>query len=322
MKALSEIHGAIIVSGDEISERLNILGWSKIIDAIAETFIEEAQGKVVSPAKTIINFADANNDFRVMPSYMQKYPDVCGVKIIGACPDNPKKHGLPLAVGMYILNDKWTQRPLLIFDAAITTAWRTAAASAVSVRELSNPNASTLGIIGCGVQAHYHIAAIQAVRNITKVMVFDLDKAKMDNEIERGGSCVTKASKQDVLEQADIVVTLTPTTSAHIFAKDVPQREMMLCAVGGDSEKKIEFDSSILTVTDHFCDSLEQVSHTGTVHTALRDGVIVTEDLKSLGSLMISEKQLDGTKPIKLFMSTGVALEDLAIARLLYSGTS
>jgi len=318
MRTINEVHDSITISSQEIIQSLNTIGWTKIIDAISETFVEEAHGRVTSPAKTIINFAEANNDFRIMPSYMEKYPDFCGVKIIGACGDNPKKYGLPLAIGMYVLNDKWTQRPLMIFDAAIPTAWRTAAASAVGVRELSEPTATTLGIIGCGVQAHYHIPAIMAVRNITKIIVFDLDETKID-DLAKHYNLVTKATKQEILEQADIIVTMTPTTKAHIITKDIPQRTMTICAIGGDSEKKMEFESSILGVTDHFCDSLDQVSHTGTVYTALHNNEITFKELKSLGSLMIGKQCLNPLKPIKMFLSTGVALEDLAIARLLYN---
>jgi len=319
MRTLSEIHGAIVLSDDEIVKRLTSIGWPKIIDAIAETFVEEANGKVVSPAKTIIGFPETNSDFRVMPGYMEKYPNLCGVKIIGACTDNPKKYGLPLAIGTYILNDTATQRPLMMFDAAIPTAWRTAAATAVSVWQLSSLNATTLGIIGCGVQAHYHVPAIQSVRNITKILVCDLDETKMNRMIETFGEIVVKATQQEVLDQADIVVTLTPTTEPHIFIKDIPQREMLLCAIGGDSEKKIEFEPSVVTVVDHFCDSLDQVKHTGTISRALEEQYVVPKELKSLGKLMVGQESLDVSKPVKMFLSTGVALEDLAIARLLYT---
>jgi ornithine cyclodeaminase/alanine dehydrogenase-like protein (mu-crystallin family) len=318
MQHIDAIHNAIVLSNTEITNILTNIGWPTIIDAISETFIEEAHGRVVSPAKTVISFPETNNDFRLMPSYMKLYPDFCGVKIIGACTDNPRKYNLPLAIGMYVLNDKLTQRPLMMFDAGIPTAWRTAAATAVAVRNMTAPHAEILGIIGCGVQAHYHIPAIRAVRNLTKVMVCDLDEAKMTAVIDQHWGNIVRATKQEILEQADIVVTMTPTIKPHILTSDVQNRSMLICAVGGDSEKKMEFEPSILTVTDHFCDSLEQVAHTGTVHIGLRDGIIKPEDLKSLGDLMVGKQKYDLSKPLKMFLSTGVALEDLAMAILLY----
>lgn len=318
MKTLEEVYGTRVISNEEILEHLNMIGWSKVIEEIAETFIEEAYNRVVSPPKTIISFPESNSDFRVMPSFMQKYPHLCGVKIIGACADNPRKHGLPLAVGTYMLNDTRTQVPLLLFDASITTAWRTAAASAVGIRELSDPKASTLGIIGCGVQAHHHIPAISAVRNITNVMAYDIDRSKIDALGQSTSLPLVSATKQEILENAHIVVTMTPTTKAHILTEEIPHRRMMICALGGDSDKKMEFEPSILRITDHFCDSLDQVTHTGTVHNALESGLIDVSDLKALGDLMVGSAVRDSSKPIKMFLSTGVALEDLAIARLLY----
>jgi len=320
MKILDEIHGSIVLSNEEIESELNNIGWTKVIDAISETFIEEAHGRVISPPKTIINFTECNNDFRMMPSYMEKYPDFCGTKIISACSDNPKKYGLPTAMGIYILNDKRTQKSLMIFDAAITTAWRTAAASAVGVRELSYPDSKVLGIIGCGRQAHYHIPAILSIRkDIDEILINDLNEDNMEKLMDAMDKYnIKKASKVDILNTSDILVTMTPTTKAHILTKDVPNRNMMICAIGGDSEIKMEFEPTILKKVNYFCDSLDQVSHTGTVYNALKESIITKKNLKPLGGLMIGKEKLN-KKKVKMFLSTGVALEDLAIAILLYN---
>jgi alanine dehydrogenase len=308
----------IVVSEDEIKEFLEELGWEKIIDAIADTFIEEAHGNVLSPPKSIMTFEECYNDYRMMPSYMAKYPDYCGTKLISACNQNPEKYGLPLAMGVYLMNNRWTQETLIMFDACVTTAYRTAAASAVGVRELSKKDSKVLGLIGCGQQAEYHIPAICAVRPIEKILACDMLRVKMDNLIEMfPDHDIERASKRDVFEQSDIAVTMTPTTKAHINIEDIPDREIMLCAIGGDSEVKIEFYPEVLTVVDHFCDSLAQVSHTGTVHQAFEKGIIKPEDLRSLGNLMIGEEEL-GEEKIKMFLSTGVALEDLAMGILIY----
>jgi alanine dehydrogenase len=319
MKVLDEIHGAIVLSEEEIEAHLQAATWNTVIDAVAETFIEEAHGRVISPPKSIMSFVDCGNDYRMMPAYMEKYSDFCGTKIISACNRNPEKYNLPLAMGVYLLNDRHTQKNLMIFNACTTTAWRTAAASAVGIRELSNKNSKTLGIIGCGQQAYYHIHAIWAVRNIENILVYDINESSMDKIVDKFKPFkLTKSSKEEIFEKSDVVVTMTPTTKAHMFVDDLPDREMMICAIGGDSEIKTEFEPKTLTVVDHFCDSYEQVSHTGTVHTAIDEGIISQEDLKSLGNLMIGKEAMDETKKIKMFLSTGVALEDLAMAILLY----
>jgi ornithine cyclodeaminase/alanine dehydrogenase-like protein (mu-crystallin family) len=320
MKRLDEIHGTILLSNEDIESHLLATGWNRVVDAIAETFIEEARGRVKSPPKTIMSFEECNNDFRMMPSYMEKYPDFCGTKVIGACNSNPEKYGLPLAMGIYLLNEKWTQKNLMIFDACIPTAWRTAAASAVGVRELSHMDSNILGLVGCGQQAYYHIRAITAIRNIKNVLVYDINEENMYKLINRFKPFnIIKSSKEEILNRADIMVTMTPTTKAHIFTNELPDRKMMICAIGGDSEIKMEFEPSVLAAVDHFCDSLDQVAHTGTVHKALKQNLITIDNLKSLGNLMIGKEKLDDSKKIKMFFSTGVALEDLAMAILLYN---
>lgn len=321
MKVLDEFYGAKVLSGKEITAYLTAIGWKTIIDKVAETFTEEAKKKVFSPPKVVISLPKYNNDFRMMPSYMFKYPEFCGTKIISACTDNPAKHNLPLAMGTYLLNDAETQKPLMMFDATIPTAFRTAAATAVAVRELASKNARTLGIIGCGQQADYHIPAICAVRNIEEIYVNDLNEDSMDKLVNRFGEeyIISKEKKDFILKTSDIIVTLTPTTEPHIFIKDLPDnKDMLLCAVGGDAERKIEFEPAILNVVDHFCDSRAQAAHTGLVHRAIWEEIIVEGYLRSLGDYMIGKAKLYDSKRIKMFLSTGVALQDLVVAILLY----
>lgn len=319
MRMLYEIHGAIVLSEKEIESHFLAMGWNTVINAVAETFTEEAYGRVMSPPKMVMNFEECNNDYRMMPSYMEKYPDYCGTKVISACGNNPEKYGLPLAMGVYLLNDRWTQKNLMIINAITTTAWRTAAASAVGIRALSNNDSEVLGIIGCGKQAYYHIRAINSIRRIKEILIYDINDETMNDIIMRFSTFnLRKSSKKEIFENADIVVTMTPTKKPHMFVEDIPDRNMMICAVGGDSNIKLEFEPKVLNVVDHFCDSLEQVCHTGMVETALHENLITTNDLKSLGKLITGEEELDESRKVKMFLSTGVALEDLAMAILLY----
>jgi len=318
MKILDEVYNAIVLSEEEISTRLWEIGWIRIIDAIKETFVEEAKKNVVSPSKVIIDIDEYKNDYRTMPSYMFKYPEFIGTKIVSACPGNVGTE-YPFAMGTYILNDARVQKPLLICGARTTTAYRTAAATAVAVQELSRMDSEVLGIIGCGVQADFHIPAICAIRPIKKILVNDINEecAERVCTLECEGAQIEKGSKEWVLQESDIVVTLTPTTEPHIFARDVPNREMLICGVGGDSEHKVELEPAILKKVDHYCDSYKQATHTGIVQRAMKQRLLGLWDLKSLGDYMIGNKEA-GSDPVKLFLSTGVALEDLAMAILLY----
>jgi len=205
------------------------------------------------------------------------------------------------------------------------TAYRTAAASAVAIRELLGAypmlkkDKLSLGIIGCGEQAYYHIPAIQAIAPVEKVFVNSRTQKSEDKLIEhfRNMADIARATKKEILASCDIVVTMTPTTEPHIFVEDIPNRPMVIAAIGGDSDRKIELDPHILTVVDHYCDSYSQVSHTGIVARAFENLIIAPDHLKSVGDYMVGKRHATG-QPVKLFLSTGVALEDLAMAILIY----
>ncbi len=310
-----------MISNKRVKEILQKIGWNTIIEAIRETFIEEANGETDSPAKLIMHLEN-NNDYRVMPSRMFKYPYI-GTKIIAACGSNYKVNK-PLARGVYVLNTMECQDTVMFCEAEELTAYRTAAATAVAVDALAKKDSTILGIVGCGKQALYHIEAICAVRNIDTILLSDTNllpiyslKDKTDYnplKIE-----VLISNTNEILKYTDIAVTLTPTRKPHIFVNDVKfDREMLICAVGGDSDKKIEIHEEVLPLVDHFSDSYDQVLHTGMVHNALEDGIITPNDLKSLGGYLTGKLKTDNSKNIKMFLSTGVALEDLALARLIY----
>ena len=305
-----------MLSNKQVKKTLDKIGWKAIIEAVEETFIEEAKGNTESPAKIIMHLEGTLNDYRVMPSRMYKYP-YCGTKIIAACGDNPKV-GLPLARGVYLLNENEHQETVMVCRAEELTAYRTAAATAVATKYLAKKDSKILGIIGCGVQAYSHIPAIEAVHNIREILVYDTDVGKQMDMVNAFKNTYAEG-KSGVLKYADIIVTLTQTREPHIFKKDIDlHREQLICAVGGDSDKKIEIHQEVLPFVDHFCDSYAQVAHTGIVHRGFKEGLLTETDLKSLGSFIVGKSETDKSKKVKIFLSTGVALEDLTLARLVY----
>lgn len=326
MKKLEELYGCLILSEQEIEKIFSSVGWDIIIKIIADTFRQEAMGTTISPPKVLINIKRANSDFRVMPAYMKTDPSFCSVKIVGCCPDNPVNTSLPAILGLYLLSDALTQKPLLIAGCSTITAWRTAAASACAVDTLAQKDARILGIIGCGKQAYYHIPAIASVRKINKIYVAGRSPKPVSNLLNHfrphpwNVNTMVRSTKQEIFRECDIIVTLTPSTEPFIYLSDIllPDKEMTIIAAGGDSPSKMELHPSILGYVDHFCDSYEQVRHIGVMESALKNKITLPFQLKSLGDLMIGNAGKNNTKKIKLFLSTGVALQDLAMGSLLY----
>jgi len=121
------------------------------------------------PVRLTLPIASAPGIHVVMPAYLPD-SDALATRSSRLFPANPSK-GLPLILGVVVLNDATTDAPLAFIDGAMLTGLRTAAASALSVRTLAGPNAGILTIVGTGLQAGTHLEAIAAVRGLTKLRV-------------------------------------------------------------------------------------------------------------------------------------------------------
>ncbi|WP_243678410.1 hypothetical protein [Vulcanisaeta distributa] len=141
-----------IISGREVDEVLdNAVGVAGLINAIATAFSDYSSGRVRMPQRTVI-YLD-NDWWGVMP---------CGarnagfsVKIVNVIEGN-KTRGLPTTQGIVVLMDDITGQPLAVINGTALTAWRTAAATAVSIKYMAR-NTHNLAIIGAGLQARYHL---------------------------------------------------------------------------------------------------------------------------------------------------------------------
>lgn len=325
-----ELGKTICASESDVKGVLNSLGWSKVLDAVRDAFVEEALGRTISPPKIIMSIEEHNNDYRVMPSFMRHHPNYVGTKIVCACPDNPKKYNMPFVVGTYILNDARNQNMLMVAGAHTSTAWRTAAATAVACESLIYPNFNgRVGIIGAGVQAAHHIPALSEVLKINEFLLNDVNHSNLVHLQfalrEHGDDRIALACRREIFETCDLVITLTPTRDPHVFPEDIPNREMVIAGVGGDSAEKCEIAPEVLPLVDLYCDSIDQVSHTGTMMRAIKEKIIwpdqdgrFSSSLKSIGGLLVGKESYSQQNKVRLFLSTGVALEDLAINRLIY----
>lgn len=245
-------------------------------------------------------------------------------KINANFPDNPVTRGLPTVQGVLVLFDASSGVPLACMDSGTITATRTAAASAVAAAHLALPHASSVTFIGCGVQARAHVAALCEVRPITRLTAFDSDTDAAERfvrEINDGGRIV--AHRADDVRQAarlsEIVVTSTPSRRPLLDVGELGEGAF-IAAVGADNENKQELTPALLRSAAVIVDDLDQCSRIGDLHHALEAGVMRREDVR--GSLdQVVAGSIPGRvndKEIVIFDSTGVAIEDVAAAALVY----
>lgn len=245
-------------------------------------------------------------------------------KINANLPNNPLRRGLPSIQGVVILFDGVTGTPLAALESGTITAMRTAAASAVAAKWLALPEARSLALIGCGVQARAHVSAMRCVRRVEELHAYDVDQTAAEKfcaefSEHRGINCRLAADVRAATLQCHIVVTSTPSRGPVLDAGDLAPGTFV-AAVGADNEDKQEMSTSLMRTASVVVDDLDQCAKIGDLHHALAAGVMTISDVRaSLDQIVAQRVQgRHDDNEIIVFDSTGVAIEDAAAAAAIY----
>jgi alanine dehydrogenase len=308
----------LLLSSREVGQCLRL---DEAISAVEHAFRAYHRHEADMPPKSYVDLPQFGGDVRSMPA---RVGNAVSVKWVNSHPGNPEKHGLPTVIGTLILSDPATGFPLAVMDATLLTAFRTGAAAAVATRALARSDAKTLGIIGSGTQAAYQVAAISLVRDLERVVLADSRREVAEALAARVRAAA--GSRLDVvvadLKEAagqDIVCTLTPVHKPIVKA-DWVERGAHVNALGADAAGKQEIEADLLADAVIVVDDWEQATHSGEVNVPLSNGTLRREHIRgTLGAV------LEGAIPgrmgpteITIFDSTGLAIQDAAVARLVY----
>ncbi|MGH7006718.1 MAG: ornithine cyclodeaminase family protein, partial [Alphaproteobacteria bacterium] len=154
------------------------------IDLMAATMISVSHGEASIPQRNVVALGSSGNAFVDMPGAIAS-PGTFGTKIVSFFPGNRE---LPAIQGLIVVFDCSTGQPKAVVDAAAVTALRTAAASGMATRWLARENSETLALLGYGVQAEYHLRAMQAVRPIKRAIVWGRSEDKAEAFAKRNRS--------------------------------------------------------------------------------------------------------------------------------------
>ncbi len=309
----------LILTQKEIQKIIPLKEIKKVIEVVERAFFDYGKGRVQMPSKLYLDFRKYNGDLRIMPSFSETLI-MAGTKIVNVHPENPKK-GLKTVMAAIILNDLKTGIPLALMDGTYITTLRTGAASAVAIKYLAKKSAQSLGVIGAGSQALTQIAAIFKIRAIKEIAVYDIKEEAVENLAKLLANEKIKIKKASLREvaQKDILVTVTPAR------QPVVKKEWILFgthinAIGADASGKEELDPQILKEAKIVVDCWEQASHSGEINIPLAKGIISQKDIyASLGEIVSGKKRgRENDKEVTIFDSTGLAIQDLYTANLVY----
>ncbi len=246
-----------------------------------------------------------------------------GTKIASGYYDNPKL-GLPPGFAVIILLDLKTSLPLAIMDGSYITAVRTGAAGAVAASVLARKEIRGVGVIGSGTQGRMQVLALNELFPLEHVKVYDIDKVgseKYAEEMSKRLNVEVQAmeSVENAVSDVDVVVTAVPSKKAMVMDEWI-KNGMHINAFGADGPGKQELDPKIMKRAKIVVDSLKQCRVIGEIQHALKQGLIQETDVHAeIGEILLGKKVGRETEEeITLFDSTGLAVQDIAAANVVY----
>ncbi len=307
----------LIVTHTEVEQ---LLPMADCIELMAETLASLTSGEMLQPLRMVVRPTDSLGLMALMPAYRSTNNPVYGLKTICVFPGNVAE-GKDAHQGGVLLFSGSTGELLALINASAITALRTGAVSAVATRVLALPAACELAIIGAGIQARSHLAAIACVRRIKKARVVSRTFEHAHRLSEEASSqypfpVTAVPAIEEALDGADIVVTAT-TSHDPVLRYEWITPGAHINAVGTYSPAAREIDTATMAAASLFVDRRESaVNEAGDYLLAAQEGAVGPEHIKAeLGEVLIGIKPgRSSADEITLFKSLGLAVEDLAAA--------
>ncbi|MGD2120652.1 MAG: ornithine cyclodeaminase family protein [Gemmatimonadota bacterium] len=288
----------------------------EIIAAVEGALDEKGRGTAEMPPKPGVHpLPDAF--IHAMPAFLSEMGAV-GIKWVSGFPQNLTK-GLPYISGLFVLNNAKTGFPLSVMDCTWITGVRTGAASAVAAKHLARPDASTMGVVACGLQGRTNLEAMACLFPLERVFAFDIDpEAAHAFAEEMGDRLSLEITPVDRLKDAvaglDLVVTSGP-----ILKDPTPNIPAGWLAPGGFA-CPLDFDSywtdEAFAEADRLAtDDRAQFSYYRKI------GYFrgTPDPYADLGEIVTGRASgREGSAERTMSLNLGLAIEDVATARLIY----
>ena len=283
---------------------------SEAVDVVRDAFLAYARGDWTMPPKTYVEAYPAG-DFRAMPALGGGY---ALLKWVTSFPGNPAR-GLPTVTGLVLLSSAEDGSLRAVLDTAAVTARRTGAAAVLAAEVLRRADAGPAAVVGAGVNGR--AAAETFAARGHDVALWDVDAERAAAVAGEIGAAVA-ASREEALG-ADVVVTVTPGHDL-LFPEGSLRAGQHVSLMGADGPGKAEIGAEELARVASgagvlVVDEWEQASHGGDTSHAVERGLLGRDAVATLGGIIAGEEQgRRSDADITVFDSTGLAIQDLAIA--------
>jgi alanine dehydrogenase len=305
-----------------------VLSMDDLITAMETALDQFSAGGVRQPLRNIVDVgADGQAFYGVMPAYMSQ-PPALGTKLVSVYHSNAAA-GLPSHLATILLHDPETGALQAVMDGRYITEARTAAVSAASAKYLARPDARVLAVLGSGVQARSHIDALLRVRPFEEVRVWGRDPARaqalVDEAARSGRARMTAAPSADAAADGADVIALVTASRVPVLRRAAVQDGAHLCAVGACRPDQREMATDLVRAARVFVDSRAgALAEAGDLVIPIQEGAIDASHIAGeLGDVFGG--RIPGRRSaseITIFKSLGMAVEDVAAARLAFARAS
>jgi ornithine cyclodeaminase/alanine dehydrogenase-like protein (mu-crystallin family) len=310
----------LVVSRAEVRELLDL---DALVDALAEAMAEVSAGRVSMPTRVAAFVPDQDGLLAAMPAHLPS-AHALTTKLVSLFPRN-EGTATPTHQAVIAVFDSSTGTPLALLDGAEITAARTAGGSALSARLLAREDASTLAILGTGVQAHAHARALPRIRAIREIRIAGRDRGRSERVAaelaeELGIPVRAAGSYAAAADGADIVCATTHTVEP-VVRRECLADGVHVTSVGYNPAGR-ELDDA--TVADSFVSVESREAVLAPPPGGSRDlidpvaaGIVGEDDIHEVGEIVLGRSP-GRTSPsqITLYKSVGIAVQDAAAAAL------
>jgi ornithine cyclodeaminase/alanine dehydrogenase-like protein (mu-crystallin family) len=303
----------LVLSEHDVRE---LLDMGSCIEAMEEVLTALARDELFQPLRNVARPPGANGLIGLMPAYRGGSTPVYSLKEIVVVPDNPTR-GLDAHQGSVLVHDGETGQLVAILNASPVTEIRTAAVSGVATRALARRDASRVAILGAGVQARSHVAAMRAVLDDPEIRIWARNPDAAQALAAEVGA-VASPSPDAALLGAEVVCTTTSAAEPIVELRWLATGAHVN-AVGSSIPTTRELDTATVAASSFFVDRREStLNEAGDYLLPAAEGAVGPDHIKAeLGEV------LTGTHPgrqdeaeLTIFKSLGIAVEDLAAAEL------
>ncbi|MEI6123423.1 MAG: ornithine cyclodeaminase family protein [Bacteroidota bacterium] len=301
---------------------ISVLTMQDCMNVVEQAFAELSNGTAVLPLRIGITPPDGLALY--MPAYLKEM-GALACKVVTVYKNNPTNFNMPTTIGKVLLQDPQTGNVICIMDGGYLTAVRTGAASGVATRLLAQKTDGQIaGIFGAGVQAKMQLWAVAEARKLSKALVYDVSAeaaSKFAAEMSlKLNLLVIAVTNPDILTECDIICTATSSVTP-LFDGTKIKKGAHINGIGSHTPNARELDTEIIMRSKFIGDSKEACfKEAGDILIPVAEGKISADHFYAeLGEIITRKKagRVDNNE-ITLFKSNGLAIQDVATAKLIY----